>query len=275
MTSRGYIVKEQTWVYGSYSETLGKHFIKTLPEQRMFEVHPRSIGFSHEIFDVNNGPIFASIKINGAYTLGGDEVLIRIPEIETQTHTGNNIPNGSYTEPIGVRIKEIIDDVVFDRGVIRLLSEEVPLVWNDTIWTIEGIQEAITITKFPWDEEGKEEIDSDISYLIEEAEVNTEEDLVNHLSGIRVISKQWDTEENKFTVSIEIVTELLENFRSKHSKKPSSIEFSEKTLNLIMSHSIINSLSNQQTDKEIEPVLKGILIKINNQLKLNQYILNE
>lgn len=274
MIYRGYNVKDSTWVQGFYTEHSGKHFITKLPEHRMFEVHPMSIGFSHEIFDVYNQPIFASVRINGKLTLGGDEVLIRIPEIETQTHTGNNIPNGSYTEPIGVHIKELIDDVVFDKGVIRLANEEVPLVWNDQKWTVESVQEAITITKFPWDDKDSQfEFDSDVYFLIEEAEVTSQEDLLEYLSGIRVTSKQWDLPENNFVTSILIAEYLISKFEQQHSKKPNSIEMSEKTIDSFVAQSVLTKNINAENFRDT--TLKGILIKLNNNLEFNKFIINE
>lgn len=280
MIFRGYDLINETWVYGAYEQYENYHYIRDyskIPGNHIFLVEPRSVGFSHDIFDIQGQPIFASIKIDGKFTIGGDVVLIRTPEVETQVHTGNNIPNGSYTEPIGVRIKETVDDVVFDRGVIRLAGEEAPLFWNRVEWELESVLEAIAFPTFPWDENTtrEQEIESDIDFLIEEAKVNSREELFSYLSGIRIVEKQWDAEENKNLKPMLFVASLIENHKQKHKKKPSAIEFSEETLNSLMTHSILNSVQNGSINIDYKSSLMGVLIKISNDLEFNQYKLHE
>lgn len=52
----------------------------------------------------------------------GDILKYRNPEIGYQTHTGDNIPNGSYTEPTGAIISEKEYEVIFHCGSFQLLD---------------------------------------------------------------------------------------------------------------------------------------------------------
>lgn len=61
---------------------------------------------------------------NGVEIYEGDIVLVRRFGIEYQTHTGDNIPNGSYTEPVGVGIEEHEYRVQFDMGAFFLYSAQ-------------------------------------------------------------------------------------------------------------------------------------------------------
>lgn len=124
----------------------------------------------------------------------GDKIRWKNPYRTTQTHTGDNIPNGSYTEPMepGIRVHE--GDIGFKDGCFVVLNDDhqhsegyVPVSWCDSLWDLEGIKEAISYgrpDRFIFDdpEEG------DLQYLMEErAKVKTPEELVEYLSGIEVI----------------------------------------------------------------------------------------
>jgi len=54
----------------------------------------------------------------------GDILSYRNPEIGYQTHTGDNIPNGSYTEPTGAILSEKEYEVIFKCGSFQFLDND-------------------------------------------------------------------------------------------------------------------------------------------------------
>jgi hypothetical protein len=135
----------------------------------------------------------------------GDEVLYNVPCRTTQTHTGDNIPNGSYTEPMepGIEAKQGI--VVFKDGMFQIEQEDntCPIAYANMEWDLESIKEAISYCRpdsFVFDdpEEG------DLQYLIEEcAKVKTAEELILFLNGIEIIGNIYETTAPQRTMSKE------------------------------------------------------------------------
>jgi len=138
---------------------------------------------------------------NGKEIYEGDEVRIRQPYRTTQTHTGDNIPNGSYTEPLEAGIKTSEGVIVFHNGCFCLDDtdnnhEPTPLWYYDTQWDLKMIEDAISYgrpDRFIFDdpEEG------DLQYLIEEvAKVKDSDELIKYLSGIEVIGSIYENHES-------------------------------------------------------------------------------
>lgn len=137
---------------------------------------------------------------NGKDIYEGDRVIIKQPYRTTQTHTGDNIPNGSYTEPLEPSIKTIEGVIVFHNGCFCLddidkNQEPNPLWYYDTQWDLKMIEDAISYgrpDRFIFDdpEEG------DLQYLIEEvAKLKDSEELIKYLSGIEVIGNIYENPE--------------------------------------------------------------------------------
>jgi uncharacterized phage protein (TIGR01671 family) len=126
---------------------------------------------------------------NGVDIYEGDVILIRRPFRTTQTHTGNNIPNGSYTEPMEPGIKQVEYEVIFKDGMFTLSDEgnnydNVPMSWMIVQYDEDSIQENIGKPRNdPWDdpEEG------DLQYLMEISNTSSPEELIEYLSGCQVI----------------------------------------------------------------------------------------
>lgn len=131
---------------------------------------------------------------NGKEIYEGDEIEYRVPYRTTQTHTGDNIPNGSYTEPMEPGIKVKGGTVIFKDGMFQIEGDEdetfgdaYPLAWAITEWDLNGIEEAISYSKpgasiFDDPEEG------DLQYLINDvAKVKDAEELIAYLSGAEII----------------------------------------------------------------------------------------
>ena len=121
----------------------------------------------------------------------GDAIRIRRPYRTTQTHYGDNIPNGSYTEPMepGIKTEEFI--VVVRDSCFCVINEDSndcqALSWLNIKWDLDHIRDAISFgrpERFVWDEPEE----GDLQYLISEcAKVKTAEELIEYLSGIEVI----------------------------------------------------------------------------------------
>lgn len=134
----------------------------------------------------------------------GDIIRYRYPYRTTQTHTGDNIPNGSYTEPMEAAIKEVQGYVAFREGMFCLDTNEktttpsdTPLAWHIIDWNLSSIKDAIAWYKdftniFESDEDGTND---DITYLIEESKLNNVDELINFLNGIEVIGNVYENKE--------------------------------------------------------------------------------
>ena len=123
----------------------------------------------------------------------GDVVRYREPYRSTQTHTGDNIPNGSYTEPLEPAIRDVVGVVKFIDGMMVIDSDDLekyrnhaPLKWCNNSYNEEDIKECIQFhgnDLHDWN--GTDE--SELPYLIELAGVKNLEELCEYLSGIEII----------------------------------------------------------------------------------------
>jgi len=133
---------------------------------------------------------------NGKEIYEGDFVRVRTPYRTTQTHEGDNIPNGSYTEPMepGIRTEE--GEVIWRDGAFFIGKEGdsdpvSPISWDNIQWDAESIHNNIAYgwpNRSIWDdpEEG------DLQYLLELAKVKNLQDLIDYLSGIEVIGNRFE-----------------------------------------------------------------------------------
>jgi hypothetical protein len=139
--------------------------------------------------------------MNGNEIYEADIVKYKKPYRTTQTHTGYNIPNGSYTEPMEPGIMEIEGVVTFTEGMFSIDKFDCddnlqnPLSWCIQEWDLESIKDAISWTrKDPgWFDDPE---DGDLIYLISDvAKVKDSDELIQYLSGIEVIGNIYENPE--------------------------------------------------------------------------------
>lgn len=137
---------------------------------------------------------------NGKDIYEGDILQWRVPYRTTQTHTGDNIPNGSYTEPMEAAIKTYKSEVVFKDGMFVVDKEDaafdcnIPICWINQIWDEVSIKDAISFRKLDadlWDdpEEG------DLVYLLEEYKLKDLQELISYISNIEIIGNIYENPE--------------------------------------------------------------------------------
>ncbi len=176
------------WIYGYYhfDKSLNAHYICDKDSLYRYEVISETVGQLTPFTDKNDKEIWE-----------GDTIRWRIPYRTTQTHYGDNIPNGAYTEPLepGIKIKE--GNVEFTGGMFTVDHEDgpndlsTPLLWEIQTWDEISIKEAIISgRKDIWDdpEEG------DLQYLLEEFKLKDLQALIDLLSGVEIIGNVFEPE---------------------------------------------------------------------------------
>lgn len=130
---------------------------------------------------------------NGVDVYEDDVVRFRRPYRSTQTHEGDNIPNGSYTEPMEACISTHECAVKFedgmygvqDHGYSMMGDDIVPLKWLMDERDEDCIKAEIAVGKPSWDVwEGE---DGDLTYLLETYNLKDVKELCDYVSGFEII----------------------------------------------------------------------------------------
>jgi uncharacterized phage protein (TIGR01671 family) len=139
---------------------------------------------------------------NGKEIYEGDIVKYKWPYRSTQTHTGDNIPNGSYTEPMEPEIKTLIKLIEFKGGIFGaetkqpIINESLePLQWLiDNYYDEELLQDAISFRGKEISEWSNGD-DGDLDYLLSEYNYPDLATLLADISGIEVIGNIYENPE--------------------------------------------------------------------------------
>lgn len=200
---RGRRIDNGEWVYGDLLLNNGSPII-------VIQVKRNYIGYTdvqdgHHWYietpayrvDLNTvGQFTGLLDKHGKEIYKGDIVSYKLPYRTTQTHTGDNIPNGSYTEPMEPGIKERGGNIVFNDGMFKIEGDEnnsspYPLCWSINEWDEATIKEAISWSKedadfFDDPEEG------DLQYLLQTYKLKDLQELIKYLSGVEIIGSIHD-----------------------------------------------------------------------------------
>lgn len=129
---------------------------------------------------------------NGKEIFEGDIVRVRQADRFEETHVGDNIPLGSYTELLEPYVKEWNQVVTFKDGMFGLDKGDDDW-FTPLIWLIEEVQveeyELCDIFR------GRESYwEEDLDYLLQEYTLSSAEELIKYL-GIEVIGNRFENPE--------------------------------------------------------------------------------
>jgi len=126
----------------------------------------------------------------------GDIIKMFVPSRSYQTHYGDNIPQGQYTEPLEPEILEYVNKIIFSNTSFRLSDKNfITRTVSNCLDDVEELFNSITKENIhEFFNSRLEDWNDDLEYLLEKYKLKNEAELLS-LFGMKVVGNDCDNPE--------------------------------------------------------------------------------